>query len=166
MIEEHDHEYRSGIGTDIHEVVEDRKLMLGGVYVPNSDGLGGHSDGDVGLHAVIAALLGAAGMGDIGMLFPDTDPEYKDIRSTELLIETVCKLKERKIEIINIDSIIIAEEPKLASSIPQMKEILCPILRVEKDDLGIKAKTYEGLGAIGQGKAIAAWVHVLVKEKK
>lgn len=155
-----------GLGFDIHKLEKGRKLFLGGIEIPFPKGLVGHSDGDCLIHAIIDGLLGAAGEEDIGQLFPDTDPEYKDIRSTELLIETVCKLKERKIEIINIDSIIIAEEPKLASSIPQMKEILCPILRVEKDDLGIKAKTYEGLGAIGQGKAIAAWVHVLVKEKK
>lgn len=155
-----------GLGFDIHKLEKGRKLFLGGIEIPFPKGLVGHSDGDCLIHAIIDGLLGAAGEEDIGQLFPDTDPKYKDIRSTELLIETVWKLKERKIEIINIDSIIIAEEPKLASSIPQMKEILCPILRVEKDDLGIKAKTYEGLGAIGQGKAIAAWVHVLVKEKK
>lgn len=157
---------KTGLGFDIHKLEKGRKLFLGGIEIPFPKGLVGHSDGDCLIHAIIDGLLGAAGEEDIGQLFPDTDPKYKDIRSTELLIETVWKLKERKIEIINIDSIIIAEEPKLASSIPQMKEILCPILRVEKDDLGIKAKTYEGLGAIGQGKAIAAWVHVLVKEKK
>ncbi len=157
---------KTGLGFDIHKLEKGRKLFLGGIEIPFPKGLVGHSDGDCLIHAIIDGLLGAAGEEDIGQLFPDTDPKYKDIRSTELLIETVWKLKERKIEIINIDSIIIAEEPKLASSIPQMKEILCSILRVEKDDLGIKAKTYEGLGAIGQGKAIAAWVHVLVKEKK
>jgi len=157
---------KTGLGFDIHKLEKGRKLFLGGIEIPFPKGLVGHSDGDCLIHAIIDGLLGAAGEEDIGQLFPDTNPKYKDIRSTELLIETVWKLKERKIEIINIDSIIIAEEPKLASSIPQMKEILCPILRVEKDDLGIKAKTYEGLGAIGQGKAIAAWVHVLVKEKK
>lgn len=157
---------KTGLGFDIHKLEKGRKLFLGGVEISFPKGLVGHSDGDCLIHAIIDGLLGAAGEEDIGQLFPDTDPKYKDIRSTELLKETVRRLKERKVEIINIDSIIIAEEPKLASSISQMKEILCPILRVGKDDLGIKAKTYEGLGAIGQGKAIAAWVHVLVKEKK
>lgn len=131
---------KTGLGFDIHKLEKGRKLFLGGIEIPFPKGLKGHSDGDCLIHAIIDGLLGAAGEEDIGQLFPDTDPKYKDIRSTELLIETVWKLKERKIEIINIDSIIIAEEPKLASSIPQMKEILCPILRVEKDDLGIKAK--------------------------
>lgn len=157
---------KTGLGFDIHKLEEGRTLFLGGVEIPFPKGLVGHSDGDCLIHAIIDGLLGAAGERDIGQLFPDTDPKYKDIRSTKLLKEAVRRLKERKIEIINIDSIVIAEEPELAPSIPQMKETLSPILHVGKDDLGIKAKTYEGLGVIGQGKAIAAWAHVLVKESK
>jgi 2-C-methyl-D-erythritol 2,4-cyclodiphosphate synthase len=112
VIEEHDHEYRTGIGTDIHVVAEDRKLMLGGIYIPNADGLAGHSDGDVALHAVIDALLGAAAMGDIGTLFPDTDPKLKDADSKELLVVVKEQLEEKDWEITNVDLIIHAEQPR------------------------------------------------------
>lgn len=155
---------KAGLGFDIHKLEKGRKLFLGGVEILFPKGLVGHSDGDCLIHAIIDGLLGAAGERDIGQLFPDTDPKFKDVRSTELLNDTVRQLKEKKVEIINIDSIIIAEQPKLVSYVPQMKEILCPILQVGKDDLGIKAKTYEGLGVIGQGEAIAAWAYVLVRQ--
>ena len=157
---------KAGLGFDIHKLERGRKLYVGGVEIPCAKGLVGHSDGDCLVHAIIDGLLGGAGEGDIGQLFPDTDSKYKDIRSTELLKETVRRLKEKKLEVINIDSIIIAEEPKLASSLSRMKKTLCPILQVGKDDLGIKAKTFEGLGLIGQGKAIASWAHVLLRKKK
>lgn len=155
---------KAGLGFDIHKLEKGRKLFLGGVEILFPKGLVGHSDGDCLIHAIIDGLLGAVGERDIGQLFPDTDPKFKDVRSTELLKDTVRQLKEKKVEIINIDSIIIAEQPKLVSYVPQMKEILCPILQVGKDDLGIKAKTYEGLGVIGQGEAIAAWAYVLVRQ--
>ena len=155
---------RTGIGYDIHKLEEGRKLFLGGVEIPSSKGLIGHSDGDCLIHAIIDALLGALGERDIGQLFPDSDPEYKDVRSTELLKEVISRLKKNKITIVNIDSIIIAEEPMLAPYIPRMKEELCPILWIERDDFGIKAKTNEGIGEIGRGEAIASWAQVLVKK--
>jgi len=154
---------KTGLGYDIHKLEERRKLFLGGIEIPYHKGLLGHSDGDCLIHAIIDALLGAMGDKDIGQIFPDTDPEYKDIRSTELLNRIVSQLDGKNAEILNIDSIILAEEPHLSSYIPRMKEILCPILQIGQEDLGIKAKTNEGLGVIGQGEAIAAWAQVLIK---
>jgi 2-C-methyl-D-erythritol 2,4-cyclodiphosphate synthase len=154
-----------GLGYDIHRLEEGRKLFLGGVEIDFPKGLKGHSDGDCLIHALIDALLGAAGEKDIGQVFPDKDPGYKDVRSTELLRQVVSMIREKEMKILSIDSIIIAEKPKLASYIPRMKEVLCPILGLERDDLGIKAKTNEGLGQEGQGVAISSWVQVLVKKK-
>ena len=154
---------KTGLGYDIHKLEERRKLFLGGIEIPYHKGLLGHSDGDCLIHAIIDALLGAMGDKDIGQIFPDTDPEYKDIRSTELLNRIVSQLDGKNAEILNIDSIILAEEPHFSSYIPRMKEILCPILQIGQEDLGIKAKTNEGLGVIGQGEAIAAWAQVLIK---
>lgn len=154
---------KTGLGYDVHKLEERRKLFLGGIEIPYHKGLLGHSDGDCLIHAIIDALLGAMGDKDIGQIFPDTDPEYKDIRSTELLNRIVSQLDGKNAEILNIDSIILAEEPHLSSYIPRMKEILCPILQIEQEDLGIKAKTNEGLGVIGRGEAIAAWAQVLIK---
>ncbi len=156
---------KTGLGYDIHRLVEGRKLFLGGVEIDFPKGLKGHSDGDCLIHALIDALLGAAGEKDIGQIFPDTDPRYNDIQSTALLKKVVGMINEKDMGILSIDSIIIAEKPKLAPYIHQMKEVLCPILGVGRDDLGIKAKTNEGLGEIGQGVAIASWVQVLVKKK-
>ncbi|GAH49957.1 unnamed protein product [marine sediment metagenome] len=156
---------KAGLGYDIHRLEEGRKLFLGGVEIDFPKGLKGHSDGDCLIHALIDALLGAAGEKDIGQIFPDTDPRYNDIQSTALLKKVVGMINEKDMEILSIDSIIIAEKPKLAPYIHQMKEILCPILGVGRDDMGIKAKTNEGLGEIGQGVAIASWAQVLVKKK-
>ena len=128
-------------------------------------GLKGHSDGDCLIHAVIDALLGASGEGDIGRLFPDDDPQYKGTRSTEMLRQVMARMREKNIEVLNIDTVIVAEKPKLGPYIPRMKEILCPLLDVEEDALGIKAKTNEGLGAIGREEAIACWAQVLVRKK-
>lgn len=156
---------KTGLGYDIHRLEEGRKLFLGGVEIAFPKGLRGHSDGDCLIHALIDALLGAAGEKDIGQVFPDTDPKYKDIRSTELLKEVMGRIKKKKMEILNIDSVIIAEMPKLAPFLPRMKEILCPMLGIAQRDLGIKAKSNEGLGAIGRGEAIASLVQVLMREK-
>jgi 2-C-methyl-D-erythritol 2,4-cyclodiphosphate synthase len=156
---------KAGLGYDIHRLEEGRKLFLGGVEIDFPKGLKGHSDGDCLIHALIDALLGAAGEKDIGQIFPDTDPRYNDIQSTALLKKVAGMINEKDMEILSIDSIIIAEKPKLAPYIHQMKEVLCPILGVGRDDLGIKAKTNEGLGEIGQGLAIASWAQVLVKKK-
>ena len=155
-----------GLGFDIHKLEKGRKLILGGVKIPFPKGLVGHSDGDSLIHAIIDGLLGAVGEKDIGQMFPDTDPKYRNIRSTELLKETVRKLEEKGIEILNIDSIIIAEAPKIASYIPRMREVLCPILKLREEDVGIKAKTHEGIGDIGRGEAIVSWAYVLVQRNK
>ena len=131
MIDERQYEYHTGIGTDIHRVVPDRKLMLGGVYVPYPAGLAGHSDGDVALHAVIDAILGAAGMGDIGGLFPDTDPKWKDADSKELLFIVKEQLDEKKWEVVNLDVIIHAEQPRLEPVKGQIKRCIAGLLGID-----------------------------------
>lgn len=165
MIEDHDHEYRTGIGTDIHRVIENRKLLLGGVFVPDADGLAGHSDGDAALHAVIDALLGAAGMGDIGTLFPDTDPKFKDADSKELLLDVKERLEEKRWEVVNIDLVVHAEEVRLEKFKAQMKRCIASLLGVDFTAVNVKAKTNEGLGEIGAGEAIAATAAALLKRK-
>ena len=166
MIEEHDHEYRTGIGTDVHRVVEGRRLMLGGVLVPYPAGLAGHSDGDVGLHAVIDALLGASGMGDIGKLFPDTDPQFKDADSKKLLVIVKERLEEKRWEVVNVDLIIHAEEPSLEPVKGQMKRCIAGLLGIDFTAVNVKAKTNEGLGEVGAGQAITATAIALLKKKK
>lgn len=166
MIDEQDNGYRIGIGTDIHRLVEGRKLMLCGVYVPYPAGLAGHSDGDVGLHAVIDALLGASGMGDIGTLFPDTDPALKDVDSKELLFAVKERLEEKKWEVINVDLIIHTEEPKLGPFKGQMKRCIAGLLGIDFAAVNVKAKTNEGLGEIGAGQAMAATATTLLRKKR
>lgn len=165
MIERPKPQYRSGIGTDIHELVTGKKLMLCGVYVPYPRGLIGHSDGDVGIHAVIDALLGAAAMGDIGTLFPDTDEQFKDADSRQLLVIVKERLQEKDWEIANVDVIIHAEEPKLESLKGQMKRCIAGLLDVDFTAVNIKAKTNEGFGDVGAGDAIAATAITLLKKK-
>ena len=165
MIERPKPEYRTGIGTDIHELVSNRKLMLGGIYVPYASGLAGHSDGDVGLHAVIDALLGAAGMGDIGTLFPDTDAKFKDADSKELLVIVKEQLEEKDWEIANVDLIIHAEEPRLELVKAQMKRCIAGLLGIDFNAVNVKAKTNEGFGDVGAGDAIAATATALLKKK-
>jgi len=165
VIEEHDHEYRSGIGTDIHRVEENRKLMLGGVYIPNQDGLAGHSDGDVAIHAVIDALLGAVGMGDIGMLFPDTDPKYKGVDSKRLLQDVKERLEVERWVIVNVDLTIHAEEVKLGPYKAQIKQCVASLLGIDFMAMNVKGKTNEGLGDIGAGEAMAATAIALLKRK-
>ncbi|HEA47477.1 MAG TPA: 2-C-methyl-D-erythritol 2,4-cyclodiphosphate synthase [bacterium] len=149
---------RVGMGYDVHKLVEGRRLILGGVEVLFGRGLLGHSDGDVLLHAICDALLGAAGKGDIGRHFPDTDPEYKDISSLILLEKVKGLIKEYKIN--NIDSIVIAQEPKLAPYLSKMKENIAKILKLDKSKINIKATTTEKLGYIGRGEGIAAYAIV------
>ena len=165
MIEEHDHEYRAGIGTDIHKVAPGKRLMLGGIHVPFPAGLAGHSDGDAGLHAVIDALLGAAAMGDIGTLFPDTDPQFEDADSKGLLLDVKERLEEKRWVIVNIDLTIHAEQPSLGPFKAQMKRCIASLLGIDFTATNVKAKTNEGLGEIGAGKAIAATATVLLKRK-
>jgi 2-C-methyl-D-erythritol 2,4-cyclodiphosphate synthase len=166
VIEEPKAEYHTGIGTDIHRVVEGRRLMLCGVQVPYPAGLLGHSDGDVGLHAIIDALLGAAGMGDIGTFFPDTDPRWKDADSKELLCIIKEQLEEKRWEVVNVDVIIHAEEPKLSPVKGQMKRCVAGLLGIDFTAVNVKAKTNEGLGEIGAGQAMAATATVLLRMKR
>jgi len=166
VIEEQDTGYRIGIGTDIHRIVEGRKLMLCGVYVPYPAGLAGHSDGDVGLHAVIDALLGASSMGDIGTLFPDTDPALKDVDSKELLFIVKERLEEKKWEVVNVDLIIHTEEPKLGPFRGQMKRCIAGLLDIDFNAVNVKAKTNEGIGEIGAGQAMAATATTLIRKKR
>ena len=166
MIEEDPADYRIGIGTDIHRLVENRKLMLCGIYIPFPLGLLGHSDGDVGIHAVIDALLGASGMGDIGTLFPDTDDKWKNADSKELLLIVKDKLEEKRWQIINVDLIIHAEMPKLGSAKGQMKRVVAGLLGIDFTAVNVKAKTNEGLGDIGAGQAIAATATALLRKKR
>ncbi|MHC4489710.1 MAG: 2-C-methyl-D-erythritol 2,4-cyclodiphosphate synthase, partial [Planctomycetota bacterium] len=166
MIEKPKAEYRTGIGTDIHRIVEGRKLMLCGVYVPYPAGLAGHSDGDVALHAVIDALLGASAMGDIGTLFPDTQQRWKDADSKELLYIVKEKLEEQHWEVVNIDLIIHTEQPKLEPVKGQMKRCVAGLLGIDFTAVNVKAKTNEGLGDVGTGEAMTATAIVLLKKKK
>ncbi len=152
--------YRIGIGYDIHRLVEGRVLFLGGLEIPYIKGLLGHSDGDVLLHAICDALLGALALGDIGDHFPDTDAKYQGIKSEILLKETAGLVKEKGFSIINIDVVIIAQEPKLIPFKKQIKNIIALILGLEPDAVSIKAKTNEGLGSIGNGEAIACYAVV------
>jgi 2-C-methyl-D-erythritol 2,4-cyclodiphosphate synthase len=165
VIERPKPEYRSGIGTDIHELVTGRKLMLCGVHVPHPSGLAGHSDGDVGLHAVIDALLGAAAMGDIGTLFPDDDPKWKDADSKDLLAVVKEQLEEKDWEIANVDLIIHAQQPRLEPFKGQMKRCIAELLGIDFTAVNVKAKTDNGFGDVGAGDAIAATAIVLLKKK-
>lgn len=154
-----------GLGYDIHRLVKGRPLYLGGIDIPYPKGLLGFSDGDCLIHALMDALLGAMGGKDIGRLFPDTDSKYKDIRSTRLLETVALELKERNFKILNVDSLLIAQQPRLSDYLPRMKETLSSILEIRSEVLSIKPRTNEGLGEIGKGKAIAAWTAVLIQSK-
>ena len=155
-------ETRIGIGYDSHKFVEGRKLFLGGVEIPCGYGLLAHSDGDVLIHALIDAILGALNLGDIGMFFPDTDPHYKDIRSTILLQKINDLLSERNAKIINIDSVLMLEMPKISPYTEEMKNMLSQILKIQKERISIKAKTNEGMGFVGKKEGIASIVVVLI----
>ncbi|HVF90540.1 MAG TPA: 2-C-methyl-D-erythritol 2,4-cyclodiphosphate synthase [Blastocatellia bacterium] len=154
---------RIGIGYDLHRLVEGRKLILGGTEIPFEKGLLGHSDSDVLTHAICDALLGAAALGDIGSHFPDTDPLYRGASSLDLLSAVVDLISERGFIISNVDTIIMAERPKLAPYIQPMRERLADILGVELNRVSVKAKTGEGLGSIGRGEAMAAQAVALLK---
>lgn len=159
------YDYRTGIGTDIHRLVPERPLMLGGVEVPFELGLLGHSDGDIVLHAVIDALLGAAGLGDIGMLFPDTDPQWKDADSGELMTRAREQVKKHHWEVVNLDVIIHAQLPKLEPYKGQIKRQVAGLLETDFANVNIKAKTNEGLDAVGEGRAMAATAMVLLRRR-
>ena len=154
--------FRIGIGYDIHKLIEGRDLIIGGVKITHEKGLLGHSDADVLIHAVIDAMLGALALDDIGTLFPDTDEHYKNIDSTILLKKVYNLIKEKGYHIVNIDSNIIAQEPKMMPYIPKMKEILAKVLEITPQKFSIKAKTKEKLDAVGQNLAIEANAVVLL----
>ena len=149
-------QYRIGIGFDIHKLIEGRDLIIGGVKIPYEKGLEGHSDADVLVHAIMDALLGALAMDDIGTLFPDTDDRFKGADSLTLLKKVCDKVQAQGYWISNIDTNIIAQEPKLMPYIPQMKAVLAPYLGLDKMDISIKAKTKEQLDAVGSKLAIEA----------
>jgi 2-C-methyl-D-erythritol 2,4-cyclodiphosphate synthase len=155
---------RVGHGYDVHRLVEGRPLVLGGVKIPFSKGLEGHSDADVLLHAICDALLGALALGDIGVHFPDSDPQFKDIKSLELLGKVSDMVKKEGYGIGNIDATLVAERPKIAGHIPQMQENISRTAAIEKERVSIKATTTEGLGFTGKGEGIAAHAVVLVEE--
>ena len=148
---------RVGQGYDLHRLAGGRKLVLGGVLIAGPDGLVGHSDADVVLHAVIDALLGAAGLGDIGEQFPDSDPAYAGADSGELLARVLDKVKAAGYAVVNVDTTIVAERPRLSEYKEAMRRRLAGLLGVTEQAVSIKAKTNEGLGEIGAGKAIACY---------
>ena len=157
---------RVGFGYDVHRLVEGRKLIIGGVHIPYPRGLFGHSDADVLIHAICDALLGAAGLGDIGQHFPDTDPDLKDVSSLKLLAETSRLIKKKGFIIQNIDTTILAQAPKMAPYSKLMQEKIAQVLELDEDLISIKAKTTEGLGVIGAGAAIAAMCVAMLKKQE
>ncbi len=156
--------YRIGLGFDIHRLVKARKLILGGVEIPFSKGFLGYSDADVLTHAICNALLGAAGLGDLGIHFPSDDPKYKGISSLKLLKKVGEMIDKKRLKIGNIDSQVLAEKPKLSPHFSQMKAKIAQTLEISKSKINIKAGTFEGLGLIGQEKAIAALATVLLEK--
>ncbi|MGL4952868.1 MAG: 2-C-methyl-D-erythritol 2,4-cyclodiphosphate synthase [Culicoidibacterales bacterium] len=153
---------RIGQSTDIHQLVEGRRLFLGGVEIPHDKGLLGHSDADVLLHAITEAMIGALGLGDIGAHFPDTDPKYKGIDSKILLAETVALLHQQGYRVGNVDSTILAEQPKLRPHIESMCETIAAILQVERTQVNVKATRGEKMGFVGREEGIMAQAVVLV----
>ncbi len=154
---------RIGTGFDVHPFVIGRDLILGGKKISFKFGLQGHSDADVLIHAIIDSLLGAAAMEDIGRMFPDTDDRYKNINSMDLLRTVSEKLSSRKITVVNIDSILICQEPKIAPHIDDMKKNISRILDIDARRIGIKGKSTEGLGFTGRGEGIAASCVALIE---
>lgn len=155
---------RIGSGYDVHRLVEDRKLIIGGVEIPYEKGLLGHSDADVMTHAVMDAMLGAAALGDIGRHFPDSDDRYKGISSMELLREVGDKIAQKGYRVGNIDATIIAQRPKMAAHITAMRENIARVLGIDIDRINVKATTEEGLGFTGEGLGIAASAVCLLEE--
>lgn len=154
---------RVGIGYDVHPFAKGRPLVLGGVPITGEDGLSGHSDADAVLHAIIDALLGAAGLGDIGQHFPSEDPAYAGADSKELLRHVVGLLKGAGYQVENVDATVIAERPRLQGYLSRMRQTIAAVLGVEDARVSVKATTHEGLGAIGRGEGIAAMAVALLK---
>ena len=156
---------RVGFGYDVHALVPGRRLFLGGIEIPYLFGLQGHSDADVLVHAICDALLGAIGEGDIGKHFPDTDPQYRDIRSTVLLKNVLHKAREKGFHLVNIDATLVAQRPKLSEFIPRMVKQIADVLEIEPGRVNVKATTTEGLGFAGRGEGIGAYAVALVEKE-
>ena len=154
---------RIGEGWDVHALAPDRKLILGGVHIPHTLGLLGHSDADVLLHAITDAVLGAAGLGDIGRHFPDTDAQFKGADSAVLLAEAMRRVRAQGWELVNVDSTIVAQAPKLALHMPAIRASVAKALGVGEDQVNVKAKTAEKLGPVGEGKSMEARAVVLLQ---
>lgn len=155
---------RAGIGYDIHRFAEGRRLVLGGIEIPGESGLAGHSDADVLLHAIIDALLGAAGLGDIGQHFPPDDPRWEGASSLDLLARALALVREGGFEVGNVDATVIAERPRLAPHLPTMRERIAEALGIDASCVNVKATTNDGLGAIGRGEGMAALAMAVVSE--
>lgn len=155
--------HRTGIGYDLHRTDQNRPLILGGVRIPSDRGLLGHSDADIVLHAICDALLGAVGLGDIGELFPDTDPAFKDADSRTFVRDALARVSALGFAIENVDVIIHAERPRLSPHKPAIRAALSALLGVPVDAIGVKATTNEGLDAVGRGEAMACWASVLLR---
>lgn len=158
--------FRVGFGYDVHELAEGRPFVLGGITIPHDRGLAGHSDADVLIHAIIDALLGAAGLGDIGRHFPDTDPAYRRIDSRLLLEKTIAQVRNAGYELSNIDATVCLQQPKIAGIIPAMKEELARVLQVATGQVSVKATTTEKLGFVGREEGVAAYAVALIFKKK
>lgn len=156
---------RIGNGYDVHKLTENRKLILGGVDIPYEKGLLGHSDADVLVHAVMDALLGAAAIGDIGQHFPDSDDKYKGISSLKLLGFVKDLLSENGYEIVNIDSIVVAQAPKLAPHIPEMRKNIADVLEMDVSDINVKATTTEKLGFTGRKEGISSYAVCIINKR-
>ena len=154
--------YRIGFGVDFHQLAEGRELWLGGVQIPHHKGGLGHSDADVLLHAICDALLGALNLGDIGVHFPNTDPAYKDIDSKILLQQTYALVRARGYGVVNIDSTVCLEAPKIMKYAPAMREAMAGILGISAEDISIKATTTEQMGFVGRGEGLTAYATVLL----
>ena len=159
-------QWRVGQGWDVHALVPGRDLIMGGVTIPFSKGLLGHSDADVLLHALIDALLGAMGKGDIGEHFPDTDPQWKNADSKKLLSTVAQSLRQEGWQVVNVDSTLVAQAPRLASHLPLMRETVAGLLGTDPQRVNIKAKTAEKMGPVGQGQSIEAQAVVLIRSTR
>jgi 2-C-methyl-D-erythritol 2,4-cyclodiphosphate synthase len=156
---------RAGIGYDVHKLVTGRKLILGGVEIPFAKGLSGHSDADVLTHAIMDAMLGAAGLRDIGSQFPPDDPKYKDISSLLLLDEVNKLLWDKGLVVVNIDAVIVAQQPQLSPYVEGMRRLISRTLGIDSEQVMVKATTTDGLGFAGSGEGMAAYAVALVEEK-
>jgi 2-C-methyl-D-erythritol 2,4-cyclodiphosphate synthase len=156
--------YRIGFGIDFHQLTEGRDLWLGGMKIPHNKGALGHSDADVLLHAVCDALLGALNLGDIGVHFPDTDPSYKNIDSKILLQKTFSLIKQKKYAVVNIDTTVCLEAPKIKPYADAMRSVIASILEMSSDDVSIKATTTEKMGFVGRGEGLIAYATILLKK--